>query len=217
MTREGARATDGERPTDGDGARVDETTAQDGESAIARDGESATARDGGAPARLAGALDRGPEAFDEVARPLATRGRLVETLVALAPPEARARGDEVLRAPRPGALPVFDVGAIAKLGRPGLWLATAWALEVIPGRVRGAPSPPFERWDALIEIHRARPEAAWLSLELFVALTARQEALGRRALLGLRRRFGDRGVAIAEHQLASRDVALAPLLRDAIG
>ncbi len=106
----------------------------------------------------------------------------------------------------------LDVAALSASGPSGLWRASAHVLRVLPGRERRAPSPLHEQWDALVEIHRARPEAAWLVIELLASLTAEQRALGRRIALGIPRRFGQRGRRIAEARLAMSDVPLRDLM-----
>lgn len=109
----------------------------------------------------------------------------------------------------------LDVSALAASGPRGLWRASAWVLRVVPGAERRAPLPVHEQWDALIEIHRARPEAAWLVIELLASLTVEQRALGRRVALGIARRFGERGRRIARARLAMGDVPLHDLLAGA--
>lgn len=156
-------------------------------------------------------------AFDEAVRALSATTSLSRALVETLDAEQRAR--LLARMPPRNARRgsgLIDVPSIAPLGRPGFWMTARWALETIPGRERYAPTPSFERWDALVEIHRAHPEAAWLVLELFVALVPHQRALGRRALLGYRRRFGKRGRDLAGWTLRSRSVPLADILRHVV-
>lgn len=112
--------------------------------------------------------------------------------------------------PPPGRSRALEVQALVRLGPPGLWLATEWARTAIAGRERSAPTPPHEQWDALIEVHKARVEAPWMIAALFAALDAKQESLGRRVLIGVERRFGQRGYDILRH--AAGDAPLAALL-----
>lgn len=108
--------------------------------------------------------------------------RLVETL----DPSVVAEGRAGFEAATPGAR-----GLVA-LGRPGAWIATAALLDALP-RQRAMPWPPFERWDAVIAIQVEPPETAWLVAEVFAALGPSQQALARRLVYGVERRFGPRG------------------------
>jgi hypothetical protein len=160
---------------------------------------------------LRAASERGDvEAFDRLAaeldRPIAS------ALLDEVEPEERSAAERVL--PSPSAPPRIDVARLVVHGPVALWLASEWALRVIPERERGAPSPPHEQWDALLDIHRARPEAAWLVIDLLAALGETQRALGRRIVIGLARRFGDRVAPIAEARLRRGPVALDDVLRD---
>lgn len=108
--------------------------------------------------------------------------RLVETLDA----DVIAEGRAAFEAAAPGAQ------RLVALGRQGAWIATAALLEALP-RQRAMPWPPFERWDAVIEVQARHPETAWLVAEIFAALAPSQGALARRLVHGVERRFGPRG------------------------
>lgn len=145
-------------------------------------------------------------AFDHAAR--AVEGGPLRRLLEHVDEDTRAEGAPLL--PPPGRLRTLEVQALVRLGPPGLWLATEWALTTIAGRERHAPCPPHEQWDALVEVHKARVEAPWMIAALFAALDAKQESLGRRVLIGIERRFGARGYDILRH--AARDAPLAELI-----
>lgn len=157
---------------------------------------------------LLDAANRGDlERFDSAAEALGGGRGVLEALLATEPERARdvARrlaGDETR----------LDVSALVREGALGLWVATRWILETLPRRGRGAPMPLHEQWDALLGIHAARPEAVWLAIELVAALTLEQRALGRRAIIGLERRFGERARRVARSRLALGPVPLAELL-----
>lgn len=100
--------------------------------------------------------------------------------------------------------PLMDVAEVhAQLGRAGLWLATEDMLAHLPS-LKISPHPRHERWDALVEIEKARPEAAWLVAAVIAAMSARQTQLCDRALLGVRRRFGERGERVLAHVMRGR-------------
>jgi hypothetical protein len=104
------------------------------------------------------------------------------------------------------------VAALAARGPVALWIATEWILRVVPRHERFAPAPAHEQWDALVEIHRARVEAPWLPIELLASLDERQRAHGRRIVLGLERRFGERALRVGEARLRIGGVALSDLM-----
>jgi hypothetical protein len=91
----------------------------------------------------------------------------------------------------------FEPREALALGRPGLWLATALVQKLVP-RIRTVPSPDHERWDAVIELYRERPEAPWMVGALLATMRADQERLGSRTLLGVTRRFGMVGWDVLE-------------------
>lgn len=116
----------------------------------------------------------------------ALREPLAPRLVATLAPAAVAAGRAAFEDPTPGAQ------ALVALGRPGAWIATESLCAMLP-RQRAMPWPPFERWDALIEVSVKHPEAAWLVADVYAALAPSQVALARRAVAGVDRRFGSRG------------------------
>ena len=135
------------------------------------------------------------ERFDAEVRRAAPK-RVVDVLLLLIPAEVDRELEGMLPARPPGAMswiPNVDVVALARLGRPALWLMSEWALEVLPRAQRVTPAPAHEKWDALVELHVARAETAWLVADLFAALAEHQASLGQRILLGIERRFGARG------------------------
>ncbi len=87
---------------------------------------------------------------------------------------------------------LFDVAAARRLGRAGLWLATDAVRARLPS-ITTVPSAIHERWDTLVELERERPEAPWLVGVLVASMSAAQESLASRTLLGVERRFGARG------------------------
>ncbi|MCA9605057.1 MAG: hypothetical protein H6719_24155 [Sandaracinaceae bacterium] len=112
---------------------------------------------------------------------------------------ARRLDASVDAATRSSARSAFDTGPsrmpeLVALGRRGLWIATVALLDALPTQ-RAMPWPPYERWDALVELHASRAEAAWLVADVFASLGPSQAALARRTLYGLERRFGARGLA----------------------
>lgn len=145
---------------------------------------------------LLAALEGGdPARFDDAVRALPSPSALLPLLLEQVSAAQREAVAPLLPDPTRRIAPL-DVPALAKLGAPGFWCATEWALDAIPHRILDAPAPAHERWDALVEIHRERLEAPWLVAELVRALDANQERLGRRAVLGVVRRFGARGRAL---------------------
>jgi len=138
-----------------------------------------------------------PEAFDAFARSFPL-GELLDRLLADLPLERAAELEGLVPAPD-GRL---EVGPLAKAGRPALWVATKWVLGAVPGGAPKAPVAQHEQWDALVEANKERPEAAWLVAELFARLEATQESVGRRILIGVGRRFGDRGWEILRERAA---------------
>ncbi len=144
--------------------------------------------------------------FDRAALALAPRVVLGE-LIASLQPEVTASIEPLLPG---GSTPRLDLSRLTPLGSPALWLATRWVIAALPCRARWVPAPAHEQWDALLEIHHHAPEAAWLVAEVFASLGSARAALGRRILLGQRRRFGGRGRMILEHVAA--DSALSSLL-----
>lgn len=165
------------------------------------------------------ALERGDvEAFDRAAESMGGGRAVLRALLAEVPESERARVERLLPPRGVGPfLPRVDVGALAARGPVALWVATEWILRVVPGLERSAPSPAHERWDALLEIHRARIEAPWLPIELLASLAENQRALGRRIALGLDRRFGPRAKRVAAARLRIGGVALADLMERAAG
>ena len=102
----------------------------------------------------------------------------------------------------------WSVAETLTRGRPGLWVATGWLASRL-GPIRVAPHPIHERWDALLELHRELPEAAWMVAALFQALGPNQDALARRIALGVRRRFGERGVEVVRGGAAAHAALLS--------
>jgi len=140
--------------------------------------------------------------FDKAARRLAPGGVLAELLQGV-PPETAERITQSL--PKRGGR--LNVGQMSSQGRPGLWFATRWSIDELKRAQRWVPTPAHERWDALLDLHRTEPEAAWLVAEVFASLDGARGALGRRILLGVERRFGARGGAILSHVAASAPLA----------
>lgn len=155
------------------------------------------------------------DGFDRAAEALGGGRGMLAALLAGVSAEERAPV-EALLPPRPSSgapfTPYIDVGALAARGPVGLWIASEWILRVLPRHERLAPAPAHERWDALLEIHRARVEAPWLPIELLASLEPHQRALGRRIVLGLDRRFGERAKRIGAARLRLGGVALRDLM-----
>lgn len=141
--------------------------------------------------------DVDPGRFDAAVEALPSLDRLLPSLLDTVGADLRVAAEACF--PR-GAHRYFEVRRVYALGRPGLWLATEHLLGRLP-TIRGAPEPTHERWDALMEIHRALPEAPWLLAQLLASLREGQEAVARRALLGVDRRFGPRGRRAIERAL----------------
>ena len=142
---------------------------------------------------LLAALESGDRArFDDAVRALPSPSALLPLLLAQVSADERAAAERLLPDPTQ-RVSALDVPALAKLGVAGFWCATEWAFAAIPRRVRDAPAPAHERWDALVEIHKERLEAPWLVAELLRRLDDGQIGLARRAVLGIARRFGARG------------------------
>lgn len=133
------------------------------------------------------------DAFDRAVEELGGARELLAALLDRAPREERALVERMLPRDVEGTL---DVSALAAHGPVAFWCASEWILRVVPGGETRAPLPVHEQWDALLEIHRARPEAAWIVVELLTSLSTDQRALAHRITLGLARRFGDRGQRI---------------------
>lgn len=162
-------------------------------------------------AELRDAIARGDlDTVDRCAEALGGGRAVLRALLEEVPRERRDAVEALL--PARGSGSRLDVGALARLGPEGLWIASEWALETIAGRERRAPSPPHEQWDALVEVHRARPEAPWLPIELLASLSSEQRSLGERIAIGLVRRFGERARRIARARLTIGGVALADVL-----
>ena len=154
------------------------------------------------------------DAFDRIAEELGGGRGVLAALLDGVSDEERAAIEPRLPPRPPGARPFtprVDVAALAARGPVALWIATEWILRVVPHHERLAPAPAHEQWDALLEIHRARVEAPWLPIELLASLDERQRGLGRRIVLGLDRRFGERATRIAEARLRIGGVALGDL------
>jgi len=144
-----------------------------------------------------------PAAFDAAVAELGAEERVLPLLVAGADPDVLTRATRAFRAGLIANRELFGLGRVA------LWAATR-ELIVMASRVRTAPWPPHERWDALLGVESENAEAAWLLAELFEGMHADQGALGRRMLLGVERRFGARGWRIM--RLRAGDGPLAELL-----
>lgn len=143
-----------------------------------------------------------PEAFDAFARSFPP-GELLDRLLADLSIEKSAELEGLI--PAPDAR--LDVGPLAKAGRPAFWVATRWMLGSVPGGAPKAPVPQHEQWDALVEVNKAQPEAAWFVAELYARLEPTQESVGRRILVGIERRFGERGWEIVRERAANAPLA----------
>ena len=142
------------------------------------------------------------EAFDAFARSFPP-GQLLDRLIAELPIEKSAELEGLVPAPD-GRL---EVGPLAKGGRPAFWIATKWVLGAVPGGAPKAPVPQHEQWDALVEVNKEQPEAAWFVAELYARLEQTQASVGRRILVGVERRFGERGWEIFHERAAGAPLA----------
>lgn len=137
-----------------------------------------------------------PVALGRAIRALPSIGALLPILTSAVPPgvrlEASAHGDI---APRHAV----------RLGRVGLWLASQVLCDRLPS-LRTAPSALHERWDAVVEMERARPEAPWLVGAVLAEMSDVQERLARRTLIGVERRFGRLGWEAIEWAVRGRAV-----------
>ncbi|MFK7991861.1 MAG: hypothetical protein AB8I08_37940 [Sandaracinaceae bacterium] len=97
----------------------------------------------------------------------------------------------------------WDIRPLLGYGRGALWCVGRWAISAFPGAIKQAPHAAHERWDVIVEQHHRHPEAAWIVGGLLRELGPEQGPLVRRILVGVERRFGERGRDIARLALGS--------------